>query len=105
MKRLLAITVGTLSVVAWTSPSVWADGAQRDIIVENFMQADVNADGALSLDEFTALIDLNAADGVARASMIKRMGRQPMAFGRLDANSDGLITNDEISAMTANEKR
>ncbi|MEM8792659.1 MAG: hypothetical protein AAGE80_13650 [Pseudomonadota bacterium] len=82
-----------------------AAGAQQDMAVENFKEADANADGALTLNEFTALIDLNAADGIGRAHIIKRMGKQSMAFGRIDANSDGLISTEELSAMAANARR
>lgn len=83
----------------------WAAESQENAVAENFIQADANADGALSIAEFNALIDLNAADGIGRAAMIKRMGKQSVAFGRLDANSDGVVTTDEISAMAAKAKQ
>lgn len=83
-----------------------AHGAQaaepnREQAAENFRQADVDANGALSLSEFTTLIDLNAQDGIGRAATIKRFGRYATAFGRLDANADGLVTSDEIRNVAA----
>ncbi|MEL6999154.1 MAG: hypothetical protein AAFP68_12905 [Pseudomonadota bacterium] len=98
----------TLTITAFTATLLTAIGGHalaNEKAAENFMQADANADGSLTLQEFTTLIDLNAADGIGRAAMIKRMGRQSMAFGRIDQNSDGLISNDEISALAAKAKQ
>ena len=78
-----------------------ASGANRQQAKENFTQADVDANGALTLSEFTTLIDLNAADGIGRAPTIKRFGRYGTVFGRLDANSDGLVTPKEIQNLAA----
>ncbi|MEM6664035.1 MAG: hypothetical protein AAF666_17875 [Pseudomonadota bacterium] len=82
-----------------------AASSQQDMLAENVQKADANGDGALTLDEFTALIDLNAADGIGRAGVIKRMGRESTAFGRIDANADGLISIEELSAMAAQFKQ
>lgn len=105
MKTILIITASCISVTVLPAASALAAGSEREILAENFLEADANADGALTLQEFTALIDLNAADGIARANMIKRAGRQSTAFGRIDANSDGIITTDELSAMAAKAKQ
>lgn len=83
-----------------------AHGAQaaelnREKAAENFRQADVDANGALSLSEFTTLIDLNAEDGLGRAATVKRFGRYGTAFGRVDANADGLVTPEEIRSLGA----
>ena len=78
-----------------------ASEANRQKAAENFMQADVDANGALSLSEFTTLIDLNAAEGIGRAPTIKRFGRYGMVFGRLDANANGLVTPEEIRDLAA----
>ncbi|MEM7057145.1 MAG: hypothetical protein AAF557_06125 [Pseudomonadota bacterium] len=98
-------SIAIIFVTFTASVPASAAGSQQEKVAENFLQADSNADGALTLAEFTALIDLNAADGIGRANMVKRMGRQSMAFGRIDANSDGLITTEELSAMAAKAKR
>ncbi|MEM9139429.1 MAG: hypothetical protein AAGB15_06325 [Pseudomonadota bacterium] len=94
-----------LTIAAAPLSTATAAGSQQEAAAQNFAEADVNADGALTMAEFTALIDLNAADGIGRAAMIKRMGKQAMAFGRIDANSDGVITTEEISAMAARAQR
>lgn len=74
---------------------------QRAAMVENFTEADANGDTALTMEEFTRLIDLNAADNLGRARLVQRTGRYSTAFGRLDANKDGIIDSDEIAAMAA----
>ncbi|MEO0624224.1 MAG: hypothetical protein AAFU49_06360 [Pseudomonadota bacterium] len=76
-----------------------ASEAQRQLAAENFMQADVNADGALTRSEFRTLIDLNAEDGLGRAAMVKRFGRYDTAFGRVDQNCDGLVTPEEMKTL------
>lgn len=101
MKILAIVTLAVVSVATSPWTHAFAAGTQQDLVKENFLQADANADGALTLDEFKALIDLNAEDNVGRAAFIRRTGKQSMAFGRLDADANGLVTTDEISAMTA----
>ena len=63
------------------------------------MQADANGDAMLNRSEFETLIKLNAADNLGRASMIVQSGRYGMAFGRIDANSDGVLPQSEIQAL------
>lgn len=82
-----------------------ANEAQREKAAANFLEADANADGALTLAEFTTLIDLNATQGIGRSEMIQRTGRYEMAFGRIDANSDGKLSSDEMQAMAAKANR
>lgn len=82
-------------------PAATASEAQREKAAENFMQADVDANGALTLSEFTTLIDLNAEDGLGRAATVKRFGRYATAFERLDANADAVVTPEEIKALAA----
>ncbi|MEL7466765.1 MAG: hypothetical protein AAFN79_22010 [Pseudomonadota bacterium] len=86
-----ALTIGAVSTAA-------AD-EQREAAQENFLEADANADGALTIDEFTRMIDLNAEDGIGRSRMIQRTGRYAVAFGRIDANGDEIIDADELAAM------
>lgn len=105
MKTILFVSATAISIATLPTLNAWAAEGQKERIAANYMKADENADGALTFAEFSSLIDLNAAAGVGRASMIKRMGKQSMAFERLDANADGLVTVDEISAMAARAKR
>ncbi len=105
MTQKLILTAAMISLAIVTTTKSQATEAQQEKAAENFAQADANADGALTFDEFALLIDLNADDGVGRTEMIKRMGKQSVAFGRLDANADGLVTTDELSAMAARVQR
>ncbi|MEO1748770.1 MAG: hypothetical protein AAFR27_09180 [Pseudomonadota bacterium] len=76
-----------------------ADQVNVPLAMENYMQADMDGDTMLTLDEFTKFIDLNADDGLGRAGMIRDRGMHGFAFRRVDANSDGLIAPEELSAM------
>ncbi|MEM6679848.1 MAG: hypothetical protein AAF675_18450 [Pseudomonadota bacterium] len=71
----------------------------RERLIANFRTADADADTMLTLEEFTRFIHLNAEDGLGRAAMIKRHGRESTAFGRVDMDGDGLVTPDEIRAI------
>lgn len=96
----------TISITALVAPLLFgmahnaaAQTADREQLAANFSQADSNGDGALTMDEFTAFVDLNAASGIGRSAMLKRSGRYSMAFGRLDNNSDGVISTSEMQAL------
>lgn len=82
-----------------------AQQADRDQASSNFLQADANGDRALTLSEFTTLIDLNAESGLGQSAMIQRYGRYGMAFGRLDGDGDGQITTDELRAVIERVQR
>ena len=69
---------------------------QADAARQNLQQADANGDKALNYDEFVTFINLNAADNIGRAKMVKSRNLYSRAFSRLDKNGDGLITADEI---------
>ncbi len=70
--------------------------ADTDTARQNLQQADANGDKALNYDEFMTFINLNAADNIGRAKMVKSRHLYSRAFSRLDKNGDGLITADEI---------
>jgi Ca2+-binding EF-hand superfamily protein len=74
-------------------------GAEKQAMIENFLQADTNNDGALYLSEFELLMKLNAEDDLGRAAMIVRTGAYEQAFTRLDKNNDGAISREEIQAF------
>lgn len=94
---LLAIGAG--AALAAGAGAALAQDAARDKAAANFQQADADGDGALTLSEFTILIDLNAADDLGRARMIKRTGRYQTAFDRIDADGNGRVTVEELAAM------
>jgi len=72
---------------------------ERDQARTNFSQADANQDDQLDLAEFTTFVDLNAEHGLGRASMIRRLGMHDTVFGRIDTNSDGHASREEIEAQ------
>lgn len=74
-------------------------GAEKQALIENFLQADTNNDGALYRSEFETLMKLNAQDNLGRASMVVRAGAYGKAFDRLDKNGDGAVTKEEIQAL------
>ncbi|MEM1268160.1 MAG: hypothetical protein AAGI50_19305 [Pseudomonadota bacterium] len=67
---------------------------------ENFQQADLDANGALDAAEFKAFIDLNADDNLGRAAMLRDRGMYTQVFQRIDANSDGILSGEELSRMS-----
>lgn len=98
MNDLLKIASLGIALMVSAASTAAAD-EQRAAAQENFLEADANADGALTIDEFTRLIDLNAEDGIGRSRMIQRTGRYAVAFSRIDANGDEIIGADELAAM------
>lgn len=96
-------TLMTVAVLAAGSvPAAYAQsmtGAERQAIIENFLQADTNNDGMLYRSEFDLLIKLNAADNLGRAAMVVRSGAYAQAFNRLDRNSDGAVSREEIQDL------
>jgi Ca2+-binding EF-hand superfamily protein len=105
MTHLLKISMtATVLVIGAALPTV-ANETARSQIAANVLEADADADGALTLEEFTTLIDLNADSGIGRARMIQRNDRYSMAFGRIDLNGDGFLTKDELEDMAARARR
>ncbi|MEO0680983.1 MAG: hypothetical protein AAF192_11280 [Pseudomonadota bacterium] len=99
MPRALLLAALFAAPAAFHADAALAQTDERETAVENFRQADADGDGALTLSEFTNLIDLNAEDELGRARLIKRSGRYRMAFGRLDADGDARVTPEEIAAV------
>jgi hypothetical protein len=78
-----------------------ANDARRQQVAANFREADADGDGALNRVEFAKLIDLNARDDIGHARRVARLNRYDTAFGRADANADGGVTAEELSASAA----
>lgn len=93
------LKTGAICLAISFASAPFAAADDRAKATENFAEADANADGALTIDEFTRFIDLNAEDSIGRARLVQRTGRYETAFGRVDANSDGIIGADELAAM------
>jgi len=92
--------LASFSALAITAPALALNpAADRKAAQENYKQADANKDGKLSKSEFRKFIDANAKDKIGRASTIKRFGAYNTAFGRVDANKDGMVTPQELAAL------
>lgn len=89
--------VAAIGLVVLSPLVVVADGASLG--QENFRQADANKDGQLVYAEFATFIDLNAADGLGNAARVSSRGLHARAFERVDANGDGIVTPEELTAM------
>jgi len=96
IRTSLFITASVLAI-AVAAPAYAQD--ERDQARTNFMEADANKDDQLDLADFTTFVDLNADDGLGRASMIRSLGMHDTAFGRVDTNGDGLATREEIQGQ------
>jgi hypothetical protein len=95
---LLTVAVlGSLPVSAAHAQNM--TNAEKQAMIENFLQADTNNDGALYKSEFEALMKLNANENLGRAAMVVRTGAYGQAFSRLDKNGDGAVTKEEIQAL------
>jgi hypothetical protein len=73
--------------------------ANKQKVAENYLQADSNGDKALTRGEFNSLLLLNAKDNIGKAAQIVRFGRQDMAFNQIDADRNGLVTQQELQAL------
>lgn len=97
-RKPLAVAVAAFCAVLLASGTTHASQSIQEQAKENFLQADVNQDGLLDIDEFTRFINLNAEHGLGRAAMVRRFGMQRRAFGKLDVNRDGVVSPQEIAA-------
>lgn len=98
MRTIMAVAI--LAAVPFSSAHAQSmTGAERQEMIANFLQADTNNDGLLYQSEFELLMRLNADDNLGRASIVVRSGAYGRVFDRLDANSDGAVSRDEIQAL------
>lgn len=101
------ITTSVMAVAAFVSgpfSAALAQGqdmsvADRQAMIENFVEADGNDDGMLYLSEFEMLMKLNADDNLGRAAIVVRTGAYKRVFDRLDSNSDGAVSNEELQEL------
>lgn len=95
-------TVLPLAAAALLGSPALASDEERALAAENYMQADADADGALTRAEFTMFINLNADDNLGRAAMVRRFGKHDVAFARADGDGDGRVTPEELAEISAN---
>lgn len=94
--RLIALAL--LAAILPATVSAQQTAEQRQLVRENFQQADKNDDGKLDSREFRAFINANADDDIGRAAMVRRFGAYDRAFSRVDADNNGEITPTELTA-------
>lgn len=97
MNLVLKALAAAAVMVAGTSSFAMAE-TPRQKAQANYLASDANGDGALSFAEFKSLIDLNAQDGIGQSGLIKRTNRYAMAFERLDADRNAIISPAELQA-------
>lgn len=100
MKSPIATAALSLALIGGCASFAAAD-SQREKAAANFTAADADADGSLTIDEFTRFIDLNAEDRLGDSRLVQRTGRYQMAFERVDANADGLVAAEELAAAAS----
>lgn len=97
---IVVLTLATIAVLSTLGANAQqASGANKQQVAENFKKADANGDGMLTRREFEKLIQLNAQANIGQAAQIVRFGRYDMAFNRVDADRNGLLTPQELQAL------
>lgn len=93
----------TGAVAALAGAAMWAGSAvaepseeQRELVRENFKQADANGDGALDRAEFEVFLRANAEDDIGRSKRAVEKNMFDRAFKKFDKNKDGQVTIEEI---------
>jgi len=80
-------------------PAVTSINPQRVQAQANFLAADVDKNEQLSLSEFMTFINLNAEHNLGQAASIRQFRMYKRAFKKADANGDGFVTKQEITAQ------
>ena len=102
MKPITKTLVATAALAAFPVFAAEAQemsGTEKQALIANMLQADSNNDGILYLSEFELLINLNAEDGLGKATTVKRTGAYKMVFNKLDSNGDGALSKDEAQQL------
>jgi hypothetical protein len=93
---VIRLSAAALVLSGFAASSAFAySGSEKDA----FLKADANADRKISRGEFKTLIDALAESGAPKAQSVKRWGVYGMAFKRIDANADEIITPAELEAQ------
>ena len=87
-----ALALGLFAVVP-AAPAVAQFEAQGE---QSFRAADLDGNELLTLSEFRTFIQLMADAGAPMSQRIVNLAAYRVAFRRVDANSDGLATPEEL---------
>jgi Ca2+-binding EF-hand superfamily protein len=97
---LVIFAMGAIIAVPLTFAQAQTNSpAAKQKLAANFAQADANRDAALTYDEFVKMLQLNAQDNLGRAPQIVKSGNYRTAFNRIDADRNGLLTQQELLAL------
>jgi len=101
MLKLTKLTIATTTLLLAISPAAFAQDDARNIapdiqIVDSFISADIDADGALDRDEFVSFVVMKSDEGDADYKSIKISGEYDNHFNTKDYNADGLLTTQEL---------
>ncbi len=97
IKKIIALSSAILMASSAYACAQDAEPVMEEPVVINaFTAADIDADGALSRDEFVAFVVLKADAGDVDYKGVKLSGEYDNAFNTKDYNADGLLTAEEL---------
>lgn len=108
MPKLTKLSIATAAFLLATAPVTYAQDdtlemAPETQIVDSFTSADIDADGALSRDEFVSFVVMKSDEGDAEYKGIKISGEYDNHFNTKDYNADGLLTAEELKMPETEE--
>ncbi len=95
-------SIPTLTLMAALTP-LPAAAQYEDESVAAFLAADANGDEHLDLAEFRTFVGILADSGAPMSIRIRNFAAYRIAFGRVDANNDGLASPQELRAAESRE--
>lgn len=84
--------------LAWPASEPIPAGLADDTQAAAFLAADGDGDKQLDEAEFRSMIDALAEAGRKNAVMVRRMNAYAMAFAKIDADANGVLTIPELGA-------
>ena len=108
-KRSITTATFMLAISASMSPGAFAQDDTPEMSpetqsIDSFTAADIDADGALSRDEFVSFVVMKSDEGDAKYKSIKISGEYDNHFNTKDYNADGQLTAEELTETAADER-
>ena len=108
MPKLTKLSIATAALMLATTPVCFAQDDTSEMSsetqsIDSFTAADIDADGALSRDEFVSFVVMKSDEGDAKYKSIKISGEYDNHFNTKDYNADGLLTADELKVLRAED--
>lgn len=109
MPKLSQMSAIAATITLALSPAVIAQDDTAEItpevaVVDVFTSADIDADGALSREEFISFVIMKSDQGDADYKSIKISGEYDDHFNTKDYNADGLLTAEELKPPVADDE-